>query len=406
MSWLRALRWPSYRRVWLVATTLQLGYWFASIGFQWLVAQKTGNDPLALSILYFFMLVPMLVFSLPAGVLADTRDHRSNVALAQTGVVVVCVITALLVVLDRAPFEVLVACGFASGLVQALAIPSSAALIANAVPAEDMSSAIVVQSGGMNLARILGPGLAGVIILSLGVLDSVLVYGGLAAVNLVVMRGLRNLPMPDNRPPPLGIGARIRSGLRHVRVRQPAGTALLGVAAASVFGLGYNAQMPAVAARVSPDPSVFLLLTTLSAIGSGAGVALVALRSHATPSVVPAAVMLAVQGGVVLALGFTTTLWLAVALVTVGGAMMFGIMTLCNTVVQAVVDDDHRGRVMSLYVMCWGGLMPIGGLLLGVLWHLTGPEWALAANGLAALAVAGAVLRPRLAPERPDTQPA
>jgi MFS family permease len=220
------------------------------------------------------------------------------------------------------------------------------------------------------------------------------------------MRGLRNLPMRDNRPPPLGIGARIRSGLRHVRERQPAGTALLVVAATSVFGLGYIAQMPAVAARVSPDPSVFLLLTTLSAIGSGAGVALVALRSHATPSVIPAAVMLAVQGGVVLALGFTTTLWLAVALVTVGGAMMFGIMTSCNTIVQAVVDDDHRGRVMSLYVMCWGGLMPIGGLLVGVLWHLTGPEWALAANGLAALAVAGAVLRPSLAPERPDTQPA
>ena len=75
--------------------------------------------------------------------------------------------------------------------------------------------------------------------------------------------------------------------------------------------------------------------------------------------------------------------------------MQFGIMTHCNTVVQAVVEDDHRGRVMSLYVLCWGGLLPLGGLLLGTVWHLVGPVIAIGSSGLIALAVAVSTLWPR-----------
>ena len=402
MGWLRALRWPTYRRVWLVATMLQFGYWFASIAFQWLVARDTDSDPLSLSLLYFFMLIPMLIFSLPAGVLADTRDRRSNILLSQLGVVLVSAVTAGLVLLDRAPFGVLIACGFAAGMVQAGAVPSAVALVANSVPVEDLRSAIVVQSAGMNLARILGPAIAGLIILSLGAVESVFMYGGMAALTLLALRGLKPLPRTETGIARPSVMARIGAGLRHVREHPPAGTALLVVAATSLFGLSYIAQMPALAARVSPDPSVFLLLTTLAAIGSGFGLLVVVFRPNSAPTVTPAAMLLALQGVVVVALGFTTVLWLAVALVTIGGAMMFAIMTSCNTVIQAVVDDDHRGRVMSLYVMCWGGLMPVGGLLLGVVWHFAGPQVALGSCGLAALLVAGAVLRPGLAQERPD----
>ena len=393
MGVLRALRWPAYRRVWLTATLMQFGYWFSSISFQWLVARETDNDPLSLSILYFSMLVPMTVFSLPAGVLADVRDRRRVLLLAQLGILTLSTVTATLVFLDRAPFQVLLACGFAGGLVHVLAIPSSQALAANAVPTEDLRSGVLIQAAGMNLARIVGPAVAGVLILAWGAVESLVTYGAIAVLTLVALRGLRNIPGNAAPVARQGLATRIWSGVNHARAHPPAGTALVIVGATSVFGLSYYAQLPALAARVSPDPSIFLMLATIGAVGSAAGVLVVALRPAGPPTVTPAALMLAVQSLVVLGLAVSTRLWLTVALVVIGGAMQFGIMTHCNTVVQAVVDDDHRGRVMSIYVLCWGGSLPLGGLLLGTVWHLVGPTIALGASGLVALSIAAYTLR-------------
>jgi MFS family permease len=391
---LRALRWQSFRRVWLVAFGIGFGYWFSSITFQWLVARDTNNDPLSLSLLYFFMLLPMLLFALPAGILADVRDRRLVMLSAQIAVVGISLVSAVLVVLDAAPFGALLVCGFASGVAQAYAVPSSQALVANSVPVEDLRSAVVIQSAGMNLTRICGPAIAGAIILYIGVVESVLAYGAVALLTILTMRGLRGMTPNQRARPDERLGSRVGSAVRHVRTHPPASTALVLVAATSLFGLSYVAQLPALAARASPDASLFFQLLTLGAVGSGVGVLLVGLRAGAGPNVTQPALMLVVQGAVVVAMAFATTQWLLIALVMLGGAMQFGIMTSCNTVIQAVVHDSFRGRVMSLYVMSWGGLMPIGGLLLGTLWHLFGPEVALGSSGVVALVVAGSVLRP------------
>ncbi len=94
------------------------------------------------------------------------------------------------------------------------------------------------------------------------------------------------------------------------------------------------------------------------------------------------------------ALGLNRLLWLEFVLVGLGGGLLFAIMTQCNSVIQQVVDDDHRGRVMSLYAVCWGSLLPVGGLMLGTVWHFAGPAIALSINGAVAIAFAAWVLRP------------
>src|SRR5262245_39493771 len=196
---------------------MQFGYWFSSISFQWLVARETDNDPLSLSILYFSMLVPMTVFSLPAGVLADVRDRRRVLLLAQLGILTLSTVTATLVYLDRAPFQVLLACGFAGGLVHVLAIPSSQALAANSVPTEDLRSGVLVQAAGMNLARIVGPAVAGVLILAWGAVESLLTYGAIAVLTLVALRALRGIPGNVAPAAHQGLAARIWSGVNHAR---------------------------------------------------------------------------------------------------------------------------------------------------------------------------------------------
>jgi MFS family permease len=391
---LGALRWPAFRRVWLVAILLQFGYWFSNISFQWLVARGTDSDPLALSLLYFCMLAPMLIFSLPAGVLADIRDRRLVILAAQGAVVAISVTTAGLIAFDRATPAAVMGCGFAAGSVHAIAVPSSQAMIANAVPRVDLHSGVLLQAAGMNLARVIGPVVAGALILAFGTLNSVLTYGGIGLATALALLGVRRLAgtgvvaqvLPD------GLIARIRSGVGHARARAPAGTALAIVAVTSLCGISYYAQLPALAALVSPDPSAFLVLSTLGGLGSLAGVVLTAVRGSVRPEVTTAAALLGLQGLVVAGLGLAPTLWLLALLVAVGGAVQFGIMTLCSAVIQAVVDDSHRGRVMSIYVLCWGGLLPIGGLLLGAAWHLAGAAFALAASGAVTTAVAGVLL--------------
>jgi MFS family permease len=170
-GWLAALRWPTYRRVWTVFGLQQFGYWFSSIAFQWLVARETDSDPLILSLLYFCILLPMLLVSLPAGVLADSHDRRRIVLGAQVAILVISATTAALVLLDRAPVVVLMACGFAVGVAHSLAQPSQQALVATAVPVEDLRSAVVLQSIAMNLARIGGPAIAGVLIRAWGAVE-------------------------------------------------------------------------------------------------------------------------------------------------------------------------------------------------------------------------------------------
>ncbi|MET7392834.1 MFS transporter [Dactylosporangium sp. NPDC005572] len=400
LRWLSALRWAPYRRVWSVWMLQQSGYWFSSIAFQWLVARATDSDALTLSVLYFCLLLPMLLVSLPAGVLADTHDRRRIVLVAQSAILLVSTTTATLVLLGLAPVPVLMACAFAVGTAHSLAQPSTQALVANAVPVDDLGSAVVLQSIAMNLARIGGPALAGVLILYRGAVESLAAYGVIGLVALVIMRFVRPVATRPPAAPRQRLAARIGSGLRHARSRPPAWTALAIVAVTATFAIAYVAQLPTVAGLVSDDPGLFLVLTSVTGVGSLVGVLVVALRPSSGPSVTPPAALLAALGAVVVGLGVNRLLWLEYLLVAVGGALQFAIMTQCNSVIQQVVDDDHRGRVMSLYTMCWGGLLPVGGLVLGVSWHFLGPLVALACNGVIALAFAGWVLRPGAARTR------
>jgi MFS family permease len=382
--------------VWTVWGLQQSGYWFSSIAFQWLVAGVTGNDAFTLSLLYFCLLLPMLLVSLPAGALADSHDRRRIVLVAQSCILVISATTAALVLLHRAPVPVLMLCGFAVGSAHSLAQPALQALVANAVPVEDLRSAVVLQSIAMNLARISGPALAGLLILAWGAVDSLIAYGAIGLLSLTIMSTAKAvIPPPTHRTTARQrLVSQIGSGLRHARKRPPAATALAVVAVTSVFGISYLAQLPAVAALVSDRESTFLIMTCTGGVGSLFGVLYVALRPTATPSVTQPAIMLVAMGLVVAGLAVNRLLWLEFVLVGIAGGLLFAIMTQCNSVIQQVVDDDHRGRVMSLYAVCWGGLLPVGGLMLGTVWHFFGPTTALSINAAIAIAFALWVLRP------------
>lgn len=392
--WLRAVANPQFRKVWTMSTLPQFGYWFSNIAFQWVVAQKTGNAPIMLGFLYFVMLIPILLFSIPAGVLADRVDRRYILGACQSATVLIGLFTAALLWHGNPDLWIVMACGFAIGTAHSVATPASAALVANSVPSQDLSSAIPLQAMGMNLARMLGPALAGAVIFFGGTGESLLLYAATGVIGLLVLRNVPRLQAPKIVVVTSSIFQQARDGLIHARENPPAGLALALVGVCSVFGASYLALLPVLAENSSNESNAFMFLTSAGGLGALTGVFLVATRGGGRPSITTPAVMLLAMGIVVALLGHGPNFAIEMLLVATASGLQFGIMTTCNRVIQQVVSDSHRGRVMSLYAITWGGFLPIGGLWLGVLISAIGLTYAFTINGLVAIAFALWVLRP------------
>jgi len=187
----------------------------------------------------------------------------------------------------------------------------------------------------------------------------------------------------------------LATGIAHVRQRPPALAALCLVAATSIFGSAYQAQLPLLAARVADDgEAAFATLATLTGVGAMLGGLTVAWRGARRgphTSLAGPVAQLVLLGAVVAALGVVPSFPVLAALVVLGSGLTLSIMSSLNTVLQYVIDDAHRGRVLSVYFICWGGLLPFGGLGLGGVVQLLGVRWAFvgygALAGLCALSV-------------------
>ena len=285
-------------------------------------------------------------------------------------------------------------CAFAVGAVNSIANPSSAALVANSVPAKDLSSAVPLQVIGMNVARMLGPAFAGAVIFFGGTAGSLLLYAGMGATGLLVLATVPRLHTPHLAAHASSFLIQVREGMRHTRESPPSALALLIVGVSSLFGASYLAQLPVLAANSSDSTAAFMFLTSAGGFGALISVILVATRSVGRPSTTSAAVMLLVMGAVVTMLGHGPSLAIEMVLVAIAGGLQFGIMTTCNRVIQQVVSDTHRGRVMSLFTMTWGGFLPLGGLWLGILISIAGLPIAFVVNGVIAMSFAALILRP------------
>lgn len=381
-------RYRPFRLLWTASLLMQVGHWFITITFQWVLPHSTDSDGMLLGLLYFCTFTPFLLFSLPSGALADNRDRRSILILSQTIAVALATVCLALSITDLMPPAVVLLLGFISGCIIILVSPANQALTANVVPPRQLANAISLQSVALNLARISGPMLAGPMLWFTGATGAFAVYAAAGVLALVMLSRIR-VTRPLIPTTTEGIISRVRAGISHARSRRPTLTVLVAVAFASVFGSGFQAQLPVLGARISSDgDTAFLVLVGATGIGSLIGVILVTRRKR-LPSLAAISAGLMGLGAIVVAMGSITSYGLMVAMLVATGILTFWVMTSANILIQAIIDDRQRGRVMSLYFLCWGGLLPFGGLGLGALMSLIGSPAAFAAVG--AIAVAGGV---------------
>jgi MFS family permease len=381
----RALRHPNYRLFFFGQSISLVGTWITRLASSWLVYRLTGSEFL-LGLVAFLGQIPSLVISPIAGVYIDRWNrHRVLVvtqalSMCQSAALAVLTLTGSITVTD-----ILILQGL-QGVVNAFDTPARQSFVVQMVESRaDLPNAIALNSSLVNGSRMIGPAIGGLLIAAVGegwcfALDAV---SYVAVIGSLLAMTVRPTASPPTVVPVIDA---LAAGFKYVAGFAPVRSGLLLVAAISMFGVPYQVLMPVMASAVlGGGPNTLGLLMTATGVGALAGTLYLASR-HTVVGLGRRIAQAAMLFGVALIVFSTSaTLWLSLAILPFAGAGFIVALAATNTVVQTVVPETLRGRVMSLYTVAFLGTAPIGSLMAGVAAERIGAQTTIAVGGTACL---------------------
>jgi MFS family permease len=383
---LRSLRSRNYRLFFFGQGISLVGTWMQQVAMSWMVYQMT-NSVLLLGIVGFSSQIPTFFVAPFAGVLADRWNRRRILFVTQTLSMIQALVLALLVATDTILFWHIIAMSILIGIINGFDMPFRQAFVPELVDIEDdLPNAIALNSMNFNGARLIGPPIAGFLIASVG--EGVCFFINAASflavlVSLAAIRIVRKKQAVKND---VRVMTGLKEGFSYAFGYAPIRTILLLLATVSLFCIPYIVLMPVFAKDIlhgGPRTLGFLM----GAVGIGALFGAIFLASRKTVKGLDKIVILAVciLGGSIIAFSFSRLLWLSLLMMLLAGFGMMVQMASINTVLQSIVDDDKRGRVMSMYVMSFIGMAPFGSLLAGGTAYLLGAPRTLMVSGILCL---------------------
>jgi MFS family permease len=377
---LRSLRHRNFRLFFAGQLVSLIGTWMQSVAQSWLVYRMTGSA-LLLGTIAFLGQFPVLVLAPVGGIVADRRGRHGIVIATQvTSMILAFALAALTLSGTVRVWEVglLAALG---GVVSAFDIPARQAFIVEMVGREDLPNAIALNSSMFNGARVLGPAVAGVMVAIIGEGWCFLVNGVsfLAVIAGLLMMRLPNLPHAALSPSP---ARDVIEGFRYAWDTVPIRALLLLLGVISLWGMPYTVLMPIFADRVlDGGPRALGLLMGATGVGALAGALTLAARRSVRGLGRWAAWAAASFGTTLVLFSASRSLVLSEAVLVLVGFSMMVQLAASNTLIQTMVPDRLRGRMMSLYSMMYMGMSPFGALLAGALAHRVGAPGAVATGG-------------------------
>ena len=361
----RAFSHQEFRKFYIGSIAAQVGFWFSHISYQALMSDLT-KDELWVSLLFVVTFLPVLFFGPLGGLLADRLDRKRLLLSAYAALILVSAIQVFLVAVNAISPGILLLTSFLIGLVMAVLSPVVQAVTANTVPQEDLASAISLQAMSSNASRVLGPALCAPIVSANLYEISWSLYSLGVALALVIAAGITLLPY-ELESETVPVTQSLLDGIMHARGKQEAWRALLLVGFMSVFGVSHVALTPSFTENSLGKPSSYFAWLG-AATGLGALVGALAAGSFTNKSSLKRGSVFAVPYCFLL-LGFSrvTNFEVAIVLQVLVGFFYIASFTTLQVVIQELVDEEFRGRVMSLFNIAWAGLVPIGTLLMGLL---------------------------------------
>ena len=370
-----AFTYSRFRNLWTAAFTSAVGTWMQRFAQQWLVFTLT-ESPFYLSLDMFVGAVPLLLFTLIGGVVADRYDRR-HLLMGSQGLQMICALTlSVLVLTDTVRLRYILALSFATGVAQAFGGPAFQSLIPGLVPRKTIPNAVALNSIQFNLAQSIGPLIGGVIFTTLGL---VACFGLNSLSFLVVIVVLSLMSVPPPRPKQrLPMWEELKGGLIYVK----RGGALLALTvlaiATTALGLPIRAFLPVFA----ENPTTLSWMMTSLGVGAVVGALIVAWLGSFERMGKTLLTVLAVFGSLIATFALTPVSLISYALLFLAGAALLIVFSLTASLVQLTVPDELRGRVMSIYLMAFRGGMPLGSLVSGYFTTFIPTTVVIAFNGV------------------------
>lgn len=404
MEMFRALKYRNFRLFFIGQGVSMVGTWMQAVASGWL-AYRLTNSPLMLGIVGFSSQAPIFLLGPLGGFFADTGNKRRILIITQTISMVQALVLAFLTLSGRIEVWHIITLGAILGCVNSFDMPVRQSFVVDMVEGKEiLGNAIALNSLQFNIARLIGPSIAGILIAVWGEGVCFLI-NGLSFTAVIWSLAAMRIALSNGKPKKYNIIEGIREGFNYVSKSLPIRHILLLLSIVSITGASYVVLMPVFARDIiggGPETLGFLL----SSAGIGALGATLYLASRKTVRGLSG--MIALSASIfalsLVAFSFSKSLAVSMAVLAITGFGVMAHMAASNTILQTIVDDDKRGRVMSFYTMAFIGTAPIGSLLAGVLASRIGASNTLVICAILCLA-ASAVFAKRLPSIRKAIRP-
>jgi MFS family permease len=381
-----AFTYRDFRILWSGAFTSTVGTWMQKVAQSWLVLSLTGSS-FFLGLDDFLAQLPILLFTLIGGVIADRYDRRRLLIASQYVQMSTAFILTALVYWHVVQLWHILTLSFITGFAQAFGGPAYQSLIPSLVQRKDLPNAIALNSIQFNLARVFGPLLAGATLAALGTAMCFALNGVSFLVVIVALMSLsvKHIP-PTTRQ---RMRDELRGGIEYAR-SQPAIIALTILGFVTTFlGLPLLTLLPVFAKSVfHGDVGRYTEMMAFSGIGAVLGALIVAWLGKFRHMGLATLIVQVAFGFLLVAFSLSRTFWLSNLILFVAGGALIAVFSFTASLVQLIVPDQLRGRVVSIYMVAFRGGMPLGGLAAGTLASVTSAPTALACGGSLLIVVA------------------
>ena len=381
----RALRHRNFRLFFGGQTISLIGTWMTRVATGWLVYRLTGSA-LLLGTVSFAGQIPTFLLAPFAGVWVDRLDRRQVLVWTQTLSMVQSLALAALTLSGHITIPLLLVLSVMQGCVNAFDMPGRQSFMVKMVEDKrDLQNAIAINSSMVNVARLIGPSLAGMLI-AVSSEGWCFLIDGISYIAVIASLLMMRLHAPVVKRAATSMLTELQAGWTYVAEFLPIRTILMLFALISLMGMPYVVLMPIFAKKAlggGPHTLGFLM----GAMGLGALLSALSLAARRNVRglvrIIPIAA--AVFGAGLVGFGFSHWFWLSMAMVFLAGMGMMQGMAASNTVIQTIVTEDKRGRVMSYYTMAFMGMAPFGSLLAGTMAHNFGAPMTVMVNGAVVL---------------------
>ncbi|OPX90650.1 MFS transporter [Pelotomaculum sp. PtaB.Bin117] len=378
----RSFRYRNYRLFFGGQGISLVGTWIQNIAMSWLVYDLT-NSAFLLGIVGFAGQIPTFFLTPFAGVLADRLNRRRILLVTQTLSMTQAFILAILVLTGNVTVWHIIPLSFFLGLINSFDMPTRQSFVVDIVDKkEDLGNAIALNSSMFNGARLVGPSIAGILIATVGE-GICFLLNGLSYIAVIIALLAMSIEQKEK------VGGRelllneLKEGFAYAFGYKPIRYIIFIIGLVSLVGMPYTVLMPVFAKEIL-NGGAHTLGFLMGASGTGALIGAVYLASrkelHGLGRNMTIAVGVFGVGLVLFSL--SKSFWPSMLLMLITGFGMITQMASCNTMLQIIVDDEKRGRVMSFYTMAFMGMAPVGSLLAGSLAHIIGTPETVLASGI------------------------